>query len=194
MAQGLQKIGALVPSPDKLLSLPTNSPAEIAFATKAAAVLFGSYPAAKAHDPEIFTATVTKLFLRYSRQIVLEVVQELPLKREKGWDGIPSMARIHEALDACAERYEQKRLREERVERQMAERRAEDQMRHDALTKEDMAAKYPDIAHRLGWIKAEGEPEHVRATAQSLMSQYGLTQEQWDAIPELAVDEQRTER
>lgn len=176
----LQKIGALVASPEKLLSAPTNAPEEIAFATKAAAVLFGSYPAAKAHDPEIFTAQVTRLFLRYSRAVVSEVVQELPTRRDKGWDGLPSMARLTEALDELEGRYARRREREENVDRMFKERDEFDRARNDAPSREEFVAKHPDVAKRLGWV----DMEPAKETPDEIMGRLGISKEQWDAIPD----------
>lgn len=179
MSQGLQKIGASVASPDRLLARQTRSPEEIAFATKAAAVLFGSYPAAKAHDPEIFTATVTALFLRYPRHVVQEVVRELPLTRDRGWDGIPSPARIREALEIVTDRYEQARMREKRIAGQIAEREEIERARASAPTREEFSVRHPDIAKRLGWVDVAPTKE----TEEEICARLGITREQWDVIP-----------
>lgn len=155
MSQGLQKIGALVASPERLLARQTKSPEDIAFATKAAAVLFGSYPAAKAHDPEIFTAAITGLFLRYPREVVNEVVRDLPLERDaKGWDGIPSPARVSEALLAAQGRIDRRAERERLREEQFADREKWERVRASNPTRAEFADIYPDIARRLGWIPA----------------------------------------
>lgn len=87
-----------------------------------AARLFGSYPNAKAHDPEIFTAVVVKLFLQYERQVVAYVVELLPGQKTDKWDGLPSYAVIKEALDNRATRLAIDRERENRIARQLAER------------------------------------------------------------------------
>ena len=119
--------------------------------TKAAAILFGSYPSAKAHDPEIFTYQVTALFLRYPQNVVAEAVRELPLKREKnGWDGIPSMARIREALDEVNLPFLRAKEREERIAAQLADRRREDEERASRPTYAELKAKYPEA-----WVSAQ---------------------------------------
>jgi hypothetical protein len=118
----MQTIGALAPSPERLLSEPTNSPQELAFTTMMAAKLFGSYPSAKAHDPEVFTGAVVRLFLSYDRAVVASVVASLPRTPNKDWDGLPSIATITKALDVVADRVAHNRERGARIAKQFAER------------------------------------------------------------------------
>jgi hypothetical protein len=107
-------------------------------------------------------------------------VRDLPLNRDKGWDGIPSMARIGEALADCEARYARAREREERIARQIAERAEIDRARASAPTREEFAARHPEIAKRLGWVDMEPAQE----TPEEICARLGITREQWDAIPE----------
>ena len=125
---------------------------------------------------------MTRLFLRYGRDVVQEVVRDLPLTRdkEKGWDGIPSMARIAEALTDAEGRRQRMRERDNRIERQLAERKEYERARADAPTREEFVEKYPDIARRLGLLPPlEKQPEPVEQVIERL----GITKEVWDSIP-----------
>lgn len=118
----MHSLGALAPSLGKLLSEPTHSPQDIAFGTTMAARLVGSYPNARAHDPETFTAQLVRLFVKYDRSVVAYVVESLPGQRSKEWDGLPSLATVTEALNARADRLAREFEREQRMAKQFAER------------------------------------------------------------------------
>lgn len=87
-----------------------------------AALLFGCYPNARAHDPEIFTGQIVRLFLQYETETVEYVVDLLPGQKTEKWDGLPSYATIKEALDNRSMRLAINRERESRREWQLQQR------------------------------------------------------------------------
>jgi hypothetical protein len=127
--------------------------------------LIGSYPNARAHDPETFTAQVVRLFLRYDAQVVTHVVETLPSEPLKAWDGLPSLADISKALDAKAFRISMDVEREQRIAQQIAERdetrRIADQQAETG-TAERISAGFTGLREQLHAVsgQAEAEAEH----------------------------------
>lgn len=103
----------------------------MAFATAAAARLFGSYPNARAHDPEIFTAQVVWLLLRYDRTVVSYIVDNPPATEK--WDGLPSYDTLRRSLDDRAFRIAADRASEDRIARQLSDREADERRRTEQL-------------------------------------------------------------
>jgi hypothetical protein len=143
-------------------------------AAKYAKLLLGCYRTGEANDPEVYTSSIVLVMSQYPEDVLESIVNPLT--------GIPSkidwLPKPKEVLAACEEiEGPRRRIREweDRAQRQLQERaelesgprklpqRIMDELAAHGLTKD---AKLRNIE-----------------TPGKVMAKYGLTQEQWDALP-----------
>lgn len=117
-------------------------------------LFFGSFRKADADDPETFTAGCLRLFTAYPPEAVQYVVDPLTgLPGQSEW--LPTLAKVKAALDSRAFTIAQAAEREERIARQLAERKQAEEAVKRKPTFEELKAKYGP-----NWgLKTESEDE-----------------------------------
>lgn len=170
---------ALVQSPQQLTATLNASNAKLTMAAKYAKLLLGCYRVGDANDPEVYTAAVIRVLSDYPEDIVRSVVDPR--------EGLPSKVQwlptVKEIRAACNEIHlPRQRLQEmqERVAEQIAERERIESVR--AVRKETWAETKADLERRGFNFGHKKRPE---ITGDELMRKHGVSQEQWDAIPDL---------
>jgi hypothetical protein len=147
-------------------------------AKQAAARLLGCYRTGDANDPETYVAAVIAVLSRYSAQIVREVtnpVAGLPAKLK--W--LPTIAEIRDECELLQARERRQEQRDADLRKQFAERKAlEDIDRHSRKTYQQLVE---ECRARGIMIGPDGQSD-IDVT-DILRKKYGITDEQWDAIP-----------
>jgi hypothetical protein len=139
-----------------------------------ATLLLGSYRTGDANDPEVYVAAITAVMSDYPEDVLRSITDPRT--------GIPSrlewLPKPAEVKAACEEiEGPRRRIREwnKRAEQQLAER----------AELEGAPRKVPQ--HIMDELAAHGLTKQARLrdmeTPGKVMAKYGLTQEQWDALP-----------
>jgi hypothetical protein len=146
-------------------------------AAERARLLIGCYRRDDVADPEVFGRAIVAVLMRYPPEVVLQVTEPatgLPSKLK--W--LPTIAELVEACDTAMEpilrRRERERLAEER-------RRALPAPTQPKPTREELAAKYPWLFRHKDTETGQ-RAQGFRPLAE-LAAEYGVTQEQIDALP-----------
>jgi hypothetical protein len=147
----------------------------MATATKYAKILLGCYRTGEANDPEVYASAVTHILAQYPEDIMRSVSDPLT--------GLPSkiewLPKLKEVLAACEEIAGFRRRMSEwdqRTAQQLAERE-----------KLEQAGPRKVPQHMLDELAAAGLTKQPRLrdleTPGKVMAKYGISQAQWDAIP-----------
>lgn len=152
----LQKIEA---SLQQLVERPSVSEEKLAWATRQAKLLFGSFRKADADDPETFTAGCLRLFTAYSPDVVRYVIDPVTgVPGQSEW--LPSLRKVKEALDARAGQVVNHRAAAERERDQLEARRRDEVVRKVRPTLDELREK-----HGPNWSMAPPERETEEAVA-----------------------------
>lgn len=155
------------------------------YASERARLLLGQYRKGDANDPEIYVATVAAILSEYPPETMRYVtdprtgIAANPLSDpETGrvWTGMPDPANVKRACEmhvAPTRRLEQ---REAQIRAQFAERQ-QLAIRGPRKTYEQLQTELAEVGIFIG-VKSNA-PINTNA----FREQYGLSQEQWDAIP-----------
>lgn len=157
----------------------------------------GCFRRGEGDDPEVFMEACRHIFKNYSPEIVQQVIDPhngLPSKQ----NFFPTAHEIKQAFDdalAPQRRAAFWKAKDEEVRRQFAEREAYEQQRASNPRKEEVEAKLKAAGywrdHR-GKLQVGAPP--VRLTVGQFCEKYGITKEQFDAIPNQSADFMATHR
>lgn len=149
---------------------------------QAARRLLGCYRTGEANDPEVYIFGVVRVFSGYPIEVAYGIADPLSgLPSKIKW--LPTIVEVKEACDA-----ELRRLRwvsewNEGVAAQLAERQRIEDVRKQA--KETWEETKADLERR-GFQFSHKKRDNL--TADKVMHTYGVSKEQWDAIPNLPPD------
>lgn len=146
--------------------------------------LLGSYPSLSLHEPEIYIASIVSLLCGYSLEVGTKAVDQTV----KTCKFVPTVAEVKEACDEYAPSRSMTWADDwdRRSEAQLAAREAREQAMLGA-PKQTFEALADEMAARGIFMfgRRRGDNEF---TAEKVRAKYGLTQEQWDAIPNAPPD------
>lgn len=165
----------LVQSPGRLTSASKCSAQQLAMTARYAKQLLGCYRTGDANDPEVYTDAIIRVMSAYSEDILIRITDPLtglPSKLE--W--LPKPAEVLKACEEIEGPRRRAREWEQRAQEQLAERKA----------LEGGPRKIPQ--HMLDELAANGllaghEKQYHGETPGKVMAKYGLSQTQWDALP-----------
>jgi hypothetical protein len=145
---------------------------------RAAELLLGSSRTGEANDPEAYISAVVRILSAYPIDVVQQVIDPL--------NGLPGklewLPKPFEIRKACEEIYRPIRRRrewEERSKEQLAER---ERLANLPPPKQTYEAFKADMAAR--GMPIDKQSRNIESAAK-LKAKYGLTNAQWDAIPDL---------
>lgn len=148
---------------------------------EAARMLLGCYRAGDANDPEVYISAVVRVLSGYPLDVVMRVIDPLT--------GLPSKLKwlptVPEILSACEEIHGlQRRIKEsdELTRKQLAERGEWDRVR--ASNEHETTDELWADMERRGWTPTGDRKQVTYETVATIKKKYGLTDEQWDAIPD----------
>ena len=133
------------------------------------------------HDPKVYMAEVIALLVRYPYLIG---DRALVRARCDSPEFVPSVGRIEHILGEMLAAQERSALTwaqtwDQRAQEQLAERERLMREGPTPAERERMGARFKALLEHLSPYEAA-----VAVTAEQLQEKYGLTQEQWDAIPD----------
>jgi hypothetical protein len=152
---------------------------------RAARTLLGCYRTGDAHDPEIYLTAVIAVLSSYPTDVIELVVDPrsgLPGKNQ--W--LPTIAEVKAECEAIVGQRRQRLEWDHRSRVQLAERKLIEQRDKprpevvDKIRAEMTAAGMP--------IMGDTNPVDNPFMPEKVMARFGLTQEQWDAIPNAPED------
>lgn len=149
---------------------------------RAAEILLGCARTGEANDPETYIAGVIRILSQYPIDIVQQVVDPytgLPGK----CDWLPKHAEIKRACDAIHLPRKAREAYEERSRKQLEERARDEALLPRKQTYEEFKA---EMAARGLAVDVTGKP-HID-TAEAVKARLGITEEQWNALPNLPID------
>lgn len=144
--------------------------------------LLGGYPALNLHDPETYIAKLVALLCGVSLWVGQRAVQRVASSPE--WKFIPpSVAGMVEACEHFAPSRSGLDWADEWDARAQAqlEERAQIEAGNPVGEQERVAAGFERLLAHLG----RGDPKRPMETAETVRAKFNLTQEQWDALPNL---------
>ncbi len=95
------------------------------YAAKRARLMFGCFRKGEANDPDTYVAAITATLAKYPDDVITAVThptEGLPIEQE--W--LPSVKVVHDACERLMAPIKERKLREERIAKQLAERVAFD--------------------------------------------------------------------
>lgn len=168
----------LIPTDFHARSLVSASTLEtLTEAKKGAARLLGCYRTGDANDPEVYISGVVAVLSRFSIEIIRDVTEPaMGLPSKLNW--LPTLAEIRkecEILEGRAARrvYLDKQLREQFASREQPAAREE------RPSYEELRRRCHDVGLMIGPKGSRLPP----IDPSKIQAQYGITKEQWDAIP-----------
>lgn len=141
--------------------------------------LLGGYPSLSLHDPETYIASVTSLLCGFSWWVGERAIEKVSTESKF----VPSKAEIAESCKyfAPSRQIVESKPLSVMIEEATAAARLEKERRLLAPPKQTMEELRAEMAAR--GVHMRGPVAH-KETAASVMAKTGLTQEQWDAIPD----------
>jgi hypothetical protein len=144
-------------------------------------LLLGSYRKGEANDPEVYVSGVVRILAAYPLDVVRRVVDPL--------DGLPStcdwLPKFSEVKAAC----------EKLVAPGVIDRMTDWKLRsaHQIAERERIAAlpapkqSYADFRDEMAarGLPIERRDRRIAGTAEAVRAKFGITQEQWDAMPDI---------
>ncbi len=147
-------------------------------AAKLVSRLLGGYPSLNLHDPETYIASVTALLCGFSWWVGERAIEKVSTESKF----VPSKA---EVAAACQHFAPDRQVRtwgddwDERSRKQLAEREAWEALSPaEKQTMEELRAEMRARGLNMGGVQPH------RETPGSVMAKLGLTQEEWDALPD----------
>lgn len=159
------------------------------YAMERARLLFGQYRAGDANDPDTYVASVAAILSDYPAETIRFVtdprtgIAANPLKDPetgKVWTGMPDPANVKRACEIHYGPTRKAMEWETQARRMLAERQQIEDQR-PRLTYEQIQAKFAEVGIEIG-RKSKGAVD-----VGAVRKRFGISQEQWDAIPN-AVD------
>lgn len=145
---------------------------------KAARYLLGCFRTGDANDPEVFISAVIRILRAYPMDIVQKVIDPL--------DGIPGrqnwLPTPHEVKAACDALYLPRLRAEQRekdLQRQLAEREE-----NEARGRRPSYQELVDLCAKDGLFIGERRLHRLPGDAAEVKAHLGISDEQWDAIPD----------
>ncbi len=138
--------------------------------------LLGSYPSLTIHDPETYLARMTTLLCRYSLWVGERAINDV-INTSKY---IPVVADVKEACDRYAPNAATMTWAQQwdaAARLQLAERDARERVQLD-VDRARVGAKFRELLAKI----SRGRDDEF--TPASVVAKYGLTQEQWNALPD----------
>jgi hypothetical protein len=150
------------------------------WAADMAATLYGYFPPPDVGDPKVLLSGAVKMFASYPAaavEAVCDPVTGLPATNK--W--APNLAEIRLALDAAAAPIYRARAREKQIAEQLADRKPLQ------ITDNRPRPTYEELKARCAAAGLHIGPKGVeRVSPAKVREKYGISQEQWDAIPNRA--------
>lgn len=142
-------------------------------------ILLGCFRKGEANDPEIYSGAVLAVLSDYPIEIVQAVVDPrtgLPSRI----DWYPTVAEVKRACEELAAPLRDRLAREKREQQQLAERKTL-ALTHQKRRKtyEEIQAELAEKGMFIGGKSASAAPVNVA----EVQEKYGITKDQWDAIP-----------
>ena len=163
-------------SPD---SRKQKSEFEKAQVMRAARSLLGCYRTGDANDPEVYISAIVRVFSVYSIDVIHAVADPLTgLPSRVKW--LPTVVEVREACEEAQHRARWLNEFNEGMKAQIEERRRVDEFKRLNPPKETWEQTKADLKRR-GFHC--GERPRKEITAAEIMAKHGVSQEQWDAIP-----------
>ena len=147
--------------------------ASAALSTHRATILLGCYRKGDAADPDTYVAAIAATLSSFSEEIVHRVtdpVNGLPSQSQF----LPTVKEVHDACAAIERRHAQHIEREQRIERQLADREEFEKSRKTRLSIAELKAAYGD------WSPVKNKPFDAAA----FRDKFGISVEDWNNIPE----------
>lgn len=165
------------------LTLTSNASAEkLELAAKYTKLLLGCYRMGDANDPEVYTAAIIAIFSDYSEEVMRDVADPrrgLPSKIQ--W--LPTVKEVREACEKRANQRDWVDVWEARSRAQIEERARLEYIHKEP--RETWAETKADLERR--GFKFSEKPK-LFETAEDVRTKYGISQDQWNAIPDLPPD------
>jgi hypothetical protein len=142
--------------------------------------LLRSFPDAGSRDVEVFATAVVTILMHYPLDVVEEVCDPYyGLPSKQNW--VPTLFEIRKACDAVAIPRQRAAARQAQLEQQLRER-GEEERRLLAAPRPTYEEIKADLAKHGIFIGRNGRVQDV-LTPEMARQKLGLTQGQWDAIP-----------
>lgn len=188
-------VESLAQSRQQLTPTSNDSAERLELAATYAKMLLGCYRAGEANDPEVYTAAIIAVLCKYGEDVMRRVVDPA--------DGLPSRCQwlptVKEVRDACAECSEATRRSHEPTFSELPLSRqkeiAQQQLEEERALQAALALAAP---RRETWEETKAdlvergfnfsEKPKPAETAWDVRNRLGITEAEWDAIPNLPVD------
>lgn len=149
-----------------------------AYATERVGFLLGQYAKARPHEPTIYIAALAAILSEYPLEVVEYVTDpRTGLASTHKW--IPEPAEVREACEAQVAPLRRKHQREA-IERKNKEALEPPVDRSGRKSYEEIQADFAAVGMYIG-----GAPPTPTESAASLMAKYGISEADWNAIPDL---------
>ena len=150
------------------------------YASERARLLFGQYRRGEANDPDVYVATVAAILSDYPAETIRFVTDPRtglasnPVDPE--WTGMPDPAHVK---TACEIHYGPERRRLQRTRQSLKQLEEREQIdRAGRPTYEELVARCAEAGLKIG------SSADITIPAAEVKSRYGITDEQWDKIPD----------
>ena len=180
----MRSLSAAVPSRTQSTGTSNGSKATAAEIAKYAKLLLGCFRAGDANDPDVYTGAVIAVLSDYPLDVIQQVVDPRKgLPSKVNW--LPTIAEIKSACEEIEGPRRRSREWDEGAKKQLEQRKTlavEDQ--RPRKTYEQIAAEFAEVGIIIG---PKGRPQAATDLSE-LLTKYGITREQWDAVPTIAED------
>jgi hypothetical protein len=148
--------------------------------------LTGAYPSLKLHDPEIFVAELIASLLRYPAWVGEQAIEQA---KRASPQFVPSVPMVTEACESVVGQTREAMTYahewEEQSRRQLAQRKEQEAAEIESLEYRRRAAERILAEYRAG---VSSKRMQTIETPETVKAKYGLSEQQWGAIPESPID------
>lgn len=172
----MEKLSQTVSAPRSTSSVNTSE--RLNEAKIGARRLFGCFRAGDAHDPETYIAAAVSILARYPVEIIRAVTEPTGLPSTSQW--LPTIAEIRNECEVLALRAQRSTERERQIQQQLEARETLQ------ITDGRPRPTYEELQRRCAEVGLYIGPKGSRlppVDPAQIQKKYGVSKEQWDAIP-----------